>query len=126
MKTDAYLTGFNDGIDFANRTVKSKGVDELEREAKFRNSTGIKVPVSYIIIDQAAEKIKLQTIDTMLIMICSVLHDEFGYGHKRLERFKRRFNEKTDLLIRDYVDWQMLIDILKEETGIELSIRKNE
>ena len=126
MKDDSYLTGFNDGIDFANRIVKGKGPEELEREAKFRNSTGIKVPVSYRILDKDCEKIKNHLMDTMLIMTCSVLHDEFGFGEKRIKQFADRFMLKTECLVRDIVDWETLIDILKEETKIELSIRRND
>lgn len=76
-------------------------------------------------LDEAVYKIKLNTIDCILIMSCMVLRDEFDFGQKRLERFCERFNLKTDALCDEEIIWDDLIQTLKEETGLEFTIREN-
>ena len=51
-----------------------------------------------------------------------VLHDEFGFGKKRLQQAVERFNLKVDCLCEGYVTWQDYIDTLKDEVDIELEI----
>lgn len=76
-------------------------------------------------LDEAVYKIKLNTIDCILIMSCMVLRDEFDFGQKRLERFCERFNLKTDALCDEEIIWDDLIQTLKEETGLDFTIREN-
>nr|DAP92563.1 MAG TPA: F420H2 dehydrogenase subunit [Caudoviricetes sp.] len=54
-----------------------------------------------------------------------VLRDEFDFGQKRLERFCERFNLKTDALCDEEIIWDDLIQTLKEETGLDFTIREN-
>ncbi len=54
------------------------------------------------------------------------LHDEFGFGASRIERFRKRFDFKTECLMENYVTWLEMINTLKEETGVTFEIRKNE
>lgn len=55
-----------------------------------------------------------------------MLHDEFGFGHDRLNRFKERFNFKAECIGDSFTDWQDQIEILREECGLEYSIRFND
>ena len=84
------------------------------------------VIINYIsTINVHAVKIKMNTIDTVLIMSCMVLRDEFGFGQKRIKQFFDRFNLKTECICDGDVIWDDFIDALREETGIEFSIREN-
>lgn len=76
-------------------------------------------------LDETVYKIKMNTIDCVLIMSCMVLRDEFGFGQKRIKQFFDRFNLKTECLCDGNVVWDDFIEALKEETGIEFSIREN-
>ena len=58
-------------------------------------------------------------------MSCMVLRDEFGFGQKRIKQFFDRFNLKTECICDGDVIWDDFIDALREETGIEFSIREN-
>ena len=66
------------------------------------------------------------TFDTMLSIRLMVLRDEFDFGKKRLERFNDRFAQKATSLADDYCTWLDIVDVLKEETGIDLEIRWND
>ena len=45
-KMDSYMQGRTEGMEFALRLVKDKGIEELEKEIKFRQRTGISLNVT--------------------------------------------------------------------------------
>jgi hypothetical protein len=125
MKINDYMNGQNSGMVYALKIAKEKGIEALEEECKYRDVTNIPNQIARKQADQAIEKIKLNTIDTILIMGLSVLHDEFDFGKVRCERFRDRFMLKTDCLVDDYVSWDDMRAALENEIGIKVSIREN-
>lgn len=125
-KLDKYMQGRTEGMEFALRLAKDKGIEELEKEVRFRNRTGVSLNLTRQEIASGSENIKNMTFDTMLAMSMMVLRDEFDFGKIRLRRFKDRFTEKTASLVDDYCTWLDIVDTLKEETGIDLEIRWNQ
>lgn len=125
-KLDKYMQGRTEGMEFALRLAKDKGIEELEKEVRFRNRTGVSLNLTRQEIASGSENIKNMTFDTMLAMSMMVLRDEFDFGKIRLQRFKDRFAEKAASLADDYCTWLDIIDTLKEETGIDLEIRWNQ
>ena len=126
MNIKDYMNGQNAGIEYAARFAKEKGIEALEQEAKFRKKTVIPVQTERKLCDDAIERIKMNTIDTIRILSIAVLRDEFGFGKDRLRRFIDRFEKKTECLCEEYVNWEDLIENIKEETGLEENIRRNE
>ena len=114
------MQGRTEGMEFALRLAKDKGIEELEKEVRFRNRTGISLNLTRQELAAGSQNIKNMTFDTMLAMSLMVLRDEFDFGKKRLERFKDRFTQKATSLADDYCTW-----LDKEETGIDLEIRIN-
>lgn len=114
-----------DGMAYALRIAKEKGIEGLEEEIKYRNITEIPIAIKRDKLNECIENIKLNTIDTILILSAVTLRDEFGFGKARLARFIERFNLKTDCLVEDYCTWDDLRQNLEEECGIKLSIRQN-
>ena len=125
-KLEEYMRGRTEGMELALRIAKDKGIEELEKEVRFRSRTGISLNLTRQEIASGSEKIKNMMFDTMMAMSLMVLHDEFEFGKKRLERFQKRFAEKALCLSEDYCDWIDIIDALEEETGIKLGIRWNQ
>lgn len=125
-KLDKYMQGRTEGMEFALRLAKDKGIEELEKEVRFRNRTGVSLNLTRQEIASGSENIKNMTFDTMLAMSMMVLRDEFDFGKIRLQRFKDRFTEKAASLVDDYCTWLDIVDTLKEETGIDLEIRWNQ
>lgn len=124
-KIEEMMRGRTEGMEFALRLAKDKGIEELEKEVRFRARTGISLNVTRKELNVASEKIKDMTVDTFAIMSLAVLHDEFGFGGKRLRRFWERFLLKADCLTDDYCTWMDIAETLKEETGLDLIIRWN-
>lgn len=124
-KLDQYMQGRTEGMEFALRLAKDKGIEELEKEVRFRNRTGVSLNLTRQELAAGSQNIKNMTFDTMLAMSLMVLRDEFDFGKKRLERFKDRFTQKATSLADDYCTWLDIIDTIKDETGIDLEIRIN-
>ena len=124
-KLDQYMQGRTEDMEFALRLAKDKGIEELEKEVRFRNRTGVSLNLTRQELAAGSQNIKNMTFDTMLAMSMMVLRDEFDFGKKRLERFKDRFTQKAASLAGDYCTWLDIIDTIKDETGIDLEIRIN-
>lgn len=125
-RVNDYMAGREDGLQLAFSIVKERGIEGLEEEIKFRNATGIHTMLAKKDLDKATRKIKEMTLDTFTILSVATLRDEFEYGKKRLNRFIERMNQKAECLMDDMASWQDYIDAIKEETGIELSLRRND
>ena len=115
-----------EGMSYALRYAKEHGLEALEEDLKRRQAYNIPIRISNKELQSFTDNAKNMMLDTVLILASVTLHDEFGFGRERLERFKRRFNFKAECIGEDYTDWQDQIDILKEECGLEYSIRHND
>ena len=110
-----------EGMAQAYRIAQTRGIDGLKKEIEIRKLTGIPVGISPSALEESIRRIKENTIDTVNILTAMTLHDEFGFGASRIERFRKRFDFKEK-----YVTWLEMINTLKEETGVTFEIRKNE
>lgn len=124
-KIDATTQARMDGMAYALRIAQKEGVEGLEKELKRRGITGINLPVSHKEIDKELEKIKMQVLDTVLAMSCMVLRSDFGFGKRRLDKFKEQFNFNTECLMDGHITWADILETIKDEVGIELMIREN-
>lgn len=114
------------GMSYALRVAKEKGIDGLEEELKRRQAYNIPIRISNKELQAFTDNAKNMMLDTILILASVTLHDEFGFGHDRLNRFKERFNFKAECIGDSFTDWQDQIDILREECGLEYSIKFND
>lgn len=125
MKVDKQIQGHREGMAYALKIVKEKGIEGLEKEIKFRGLMNVPITVPKKTVDDFVEEIKTTTLETVLIMTIAVLHDEFGFGQKRCQQMVDRFNSKAECLADDYCTWQDYIDVIQDEIGIELNITGN-
>lgn len=102
------------------------GIEALEREISFRGITGIHTSLAAKDLDKASQKIKEMTLDTFTILSIAALHDAFGFGQKRCQRYMDKVAEGADLLMDDLATWPDYIKSIKEELGMELEIRWND
>lgn len=110
----------------ALRIAKAKGIDGLEADLKMRNITGLPCAVSRAAMDECIMNIKYNVVDTFTILVAYTLHEKFGFGKTRLNRFIHDFNFQAECLDEDYCTWEDQIEILRQECGLDLSIRKND
>ena len=120
-----YDRGRNDGLAMALRIAEEDGIEGLRKEIKFRGVTGIHTALAKKELDQASKQIKEMTLDTMIVLAVATLHDEFDFGQKRCQRFMDRLELKAGCLIDNLATWPDYIKAIKDEIGLELSIREN-
>ena len=125
-KMREYERGREDGLLLAQKIVKRDGVEALDKEIKFRGCTGIHTSLACKDLDVASQKIKEMTLDTFTVIGIAALHDCFGFGEKRCQRWYDKMNEGADFLMDDLATWQDYIDAIKENIGLTLEIRWND
>lgn len=111
-----------EGMAYALRVAKQHGVEGLEKDLKMRNCHNIPVGVSKKQLADFSHTVKTKMVHYMIILIAVTLHDEFGFGQKRVQKAIDRFMLKCACLDEDYTTWEEQIQILKEELGIELNV----
>ena len=78
---------------------------------KFKGLSPAQKMRSRRIYDKEVEKVAASNTSTSLIesflaLVCETLHDEFGWGDVRLNRFKDRLQNKLDCINTDLVDFE--------------------
>ena len=117
----------NDGLAFAMKIIEKDGVEGLKKE--IQNRKAFFVPFDFgreeckVMYSMLAERI-LATYNSVALF---TLHDRWGFGKRRLERFRDDFNEQCDM-INDwdkfgerYVTIKDMADELCDKYGIELN-----
>lgn len=122
-KMREYERGREDGLSLALRIAKEGGIEALEKEIKFRGVTGIHTSLASKDLDKASEQIKEITLDTFTVMSVAVLHDEFGFGEKRCQRYMDGINKAAEYIVDGLATWPDYILAIKEEIGLDLRIR---
>ena len=115
-----------EGMSYALDFVKKNGIEALEEDLKLRNAIGLPIGVPKKALDECTDRIKMCTIDTINILCAMTLHDEFGFGKKRIEQFMKRFNDKAECIEKNYCTWEDNMQVLREECKLKLRIRKND
>ena len=110
------------GMERAYRLYKEEGPEALEKEIRFRNTTHINSPLLAKEIDKGIEDIKWHTIQTVMAMAIGVLYSEFGFGKKRIERFRDAFTEATSGLEEGIVTWADICCNIEDRTGVKVDL----
>lgn len=121
-KMREYERGREDGLLLALKITEQDGIDGLRKEVKFRGATGIHTSLASKDLDKAADQIKRITRDCFIILSVAALHDTFGFGQARVQRFINKFNEGADYLDQGLATWQDYIDGIKEQLKLTLEI----
>lgn len=111
-----------EGMSYALRVAEEKGIDGLREDLKLRGAINLPIPVDEKMLNEFAYDIKDNVVDSMLILMAATLHDEFGFGEKRVQRAVDRLLFKASCLTGDYVTWNDIIEDIKQELNIELEI----
>lgn len=113
MRNNKEESARREGMAYALRIAKEKGIEALEKELEFRNITNIPIKLSKGQVEAFVEETKNTIFDTVLLMSCYSLRDAFGFGNKRLMDFKNKFSEYTESLSDGYMQWQEIAEHLQ-------------
>lgn len=104
-----------DGMEYALRRIKEIGIEEFEKELKWRGNVHFGLQLNPRELLETADSIIVESRVAAML----VLHDEFDFGRKRIERFNSRFNDKMEGLNKSYVTWGEYLQIMHDELGIK-------
>lgn len=122
MSKNKEMEYFRAGMDRAYRILKEEGQEALDKEMRFRNITKVNSRLTAKEIDTGIDEIKRLTIETVMTMALGVLYSEFGFGEKRLKRFRDVFMEATDSLNSGIVTWADICFNIEDLTGVRMSL----
>ena len=111
-----------EGMSYALRVAKEKGIEALEEDLKLRGAVNLPLPVSKEAFKECIHNIRNDTVDVFIVLLAATLHDEFGFGAKRVQRAIDRFNLKCDCINDDYCTWADIIENIKEELNLTLEV----
>ena len=109
-----------EGMAYALRIAKEKGIEALEEDLKMRNAINLPCRVSKADLDKFSENVKYNIVFYIKILMAVTMHDEFGFGNKRIKQMFKRFDLKAECLADDYTTWDEQVSIIAEECGIDM------
>lgn len=105
------------GMQYALRRINETGLDEFEKELKWRSSVKIGVNLRPQELLEAAHNIQKKLDATMRAMAILTLYDEFDFDQEEVQRFVNRWNLKAECLLENYAEWDDYIRLVEEITG---------
>ena len=115
-----------EGMAYALRIAKEKGIDGLEEEIRFRNVSMAPIALPRRELKEFTDKVKVNMIDTITALSAYVLRDKFGFGTVRIQRFINWVNEFADSICGEWLTFGDIQQVIKDEIGIELQMRRND
>lgn len=114
-----------EGMAFCLRYLEEHGndVNALREEIKRRGAYHVPLAISRAEEREFCLKIRENTFDTIVIMALAVLHDYFGFGQVRADRFLQHFTDTAQLLADDCINWTELQLGVKEQLYKNIEIR---
>lgn len=109
-----------EGMAYALRIAKEKGIDALEEDLKMRNAIDLPLRVSKADLSKFSENVKYNIVFYIKVLMAVTMHDEFGFGNKRIKQMFKRFDLKAECLADDYTTWNEQVSIIAEECGIDM------
>lgn len=67
-----------------------------------------------------ADRLIVSSHKVAMIMTMTILHDKFGFGTKRLEKFTKHYHELIESYNAGYINVEDLNQVLHEETGMKV------
>lgn len=124
MNIKDYGAGRDDALLRAYQLVKAEGIEALEAEIRMRNITGIHTTLMNKELDACTEHIKHVLFQTIRIASISILHDRFGFGQERCQRFLKEYEKLAVYLDSGWVKWTDLIETIKDEMKLVIETDK--
>lgn len=94
-RADEIINLRNEGMAYALKIAKERGIEELQRQVNIRGCLRVSVKFTPEELQQSIDNIADRVYNNMLTMVYAVMHDLHGWGRQRLLRFKEEFDRKV-------------------------------
>lgn len=122
-KMKEYNRGRLDGLALAYRVAKENGLSGLLDEIRFRGTTKINTALVMKELEDASETMRGFINEGHILIWLSVLHDEFGFGKKRLNQAMDKFEQIYTAINTGYVGYMDYIEDMSERMDRTLTSR---
>ena len=122
-KVDREAIARLDGMDYAKRRIKEIGMEEFEKELEWRNRNKISLTYKPDQLEKTLDPYKERLIQYMQIICTAALHDEFGFGEKRTQRFLQKLGEAAHYITTGEALLEEYIDGIKTELNLEMDFK---
>lgn len=111
-----------EGAKWCLEMIDRVGLDETREEMRIRGVNHCPLQISKADVTRFEHDIKINLINTIVLMSCMVLRDEFEFTPEQIKDFTVRFNSKTDCLNDELLTWDDMAETMKEETGLDFQL----
>ena len=125
-KQNDYMNGRMEGMSYALRIAEKDGIEGLREEIQKRNITGLNLNVSHKELEIATEQMRNMMFDTFMAFTIGILHDVWGFGPDRTQKFMDKFGEGVELMNQGVITWEQIIDNTYDAVGKKLVLRRND
>lgn len=95
MAKDKLYEARMQGILYAHGVVKKEGIEALERDIKKRNLLKLPLRITEKEIDNWFKETSSNMYNNMLTAVAYTLHNDFGFGRKRISDFKESYDKNV-------------------------------
>ena len=120
MNIRDYGAGRDDGLLKAYEIVKDGGIEALKKELEFRRITGIHTTYMNKELDKATAHLKEIIFQTIRVANISILHDTFGFGQVRCQRFLKAYDKLAVYLSNGWIYWIDIIEKIKKDLKLTI------
>ena len=113
---------WGEGFERACEIAKRDGLDALLKEQRLRGAYGFTPRLTFSDLDLATDEIKHLTFSTMCIACVAVLHDDFGFGGKRVQKFLDGVDKVGKYMDKGWICWLDLIEGIKARLSVDLHV----
>ena len=107
-----------EGANWCLEMIDRIGLEATKEEMRIRGVNHCPLQISKADVARFEHGIKINIINTIVLMSCMVLRDEFEFTPAQIDAFQIRFNNKTDCLNDELLTWDDMAETMKEETGL--------
>lgn len=118
------------GILYAYKLAKEQGLEALEKDIRMRGFFQTPLTLGKAERENFILNVSTNLYATTLSVVCMVLHDQLGFGKKRLHRFKKHFDEVSEAVFdfdkvgQHYVTLEDYAVYLNETYGLGLDVAR--
>lgn len=109
------------GMYYAYKQIKERGIEAFEDELRFRQASGVKILSR---TKKELDEYSFAVTNITILFALSVLFDEFDFGQDECVRFMERLKLKLKSLAQEDISWDEQQKIVEDEIGIHISFKE--
>ena len=116
--------GRSQGILYAYKIAKEKGIEALEEEIRYRNITNVNILVPKAEMLKASEKIRAHCTTVSIVVALATLIEDYGYSEYMARDFKDKFDARAERDAMEDKDLERDLMIISSK-GITISFEED-